>query len=272
MATTSARPLRLTRQEALAVYVRATELAATPGMPGAPALTARWPSCARPWARRPSAMRWGSPRRRRAAPPFLDAVRTAAQDRQRLRSPTRPRARRAHGTPNRPGGGVRQLGPVVRGRLGRRSRRRASAARGQDRRGATLGGAIRARRGLGGPVARCTRLGRRTSGSAFASAREARWVAEYYVATDPVEEDDGNLVVTLPTGQVTWAARLLLRLGPDADVSGPRCRARRGSRAGPGDAGPVSGLYRLRRPPAYPPRKTRPFRLKPLRMPADVCG
>jgi len=51
---------------------------------------------------------------------------------------------------------------------------------------------------------------------------EARWVAEYYVATDPVEEDDGDLVVTLPTGQVTWAARLLLRLGSDADVVDPQ--------------------------------------------------
>ena len=50
---------------------------------------------------------------------------------------------------------------------------------------------------------------------------EARWVAEYYVATEPLEEDDGNLVVTLPTGQVTWAARLLLRLGPDAEVLEP---------------------------------------------------
>ena len=41
MADHFARPLRLTRQEALAVYVRATELAATPGMPGAPALDGR---------------------------------------------------------------------------------------------------------------------------------------------------------------------------------------------------------------------------------------
>jgi proteasome accessory factor C len=40
MADHFARPLRLTRQEALAVYVRATELAATPGIPVAPALTA----------------------------------------------------------------------------------------------------------------------------------------------------------------------------------------------------------------------------------------
>src|SRR3954467_3885067 len=40
MADHFARPLRLTRQEALAVYVRATELAATPGVPVAPALNA----------------------------------------------------------------------------------------------------------------------------------------------------------------------------------------------------------------------------------------
>ena len=72
-----------------------------------------------------------------------------------------------------------------------------------------------------GPDARCTRRGHRTSGSGFAFRPEARWVAEYYVATDPVEEDDGDLVVTLPTGQVTWAARLLLRLGSDADVVDP---------------------------------------------------
>src|SRR3954452_12217162 len=40
MAVHSARPLRLTRQEALAVYVRATEFDATPGVPVAPALNA----------------------------------------------------------------------------------------------------------------------------------------------------------------------------------------------------------------------------------------
>src|SRR6186997_1607385 len=38
MADHFARPLRLTRPEALAVYLRATELLATPGIPDAPAL------------------------------------------------------------------------------------------------------------------------------------------------------------------------------------------------------------------------------------------
>jgi proteasome accessory factor C len=49
----------------------------------------------------------------------------------------------------------------------------------------------------------------------------ARWVAEYYVATDATEEADGSLTVTLPTKQVVWLARLLLRLGPDATVVEP---------------------------------------------------
>jgi proteasome accessory factor C len=38
MADHFARPIRLTRQEALAVYLRATELLSTPGIPEAPAL------------------------------------------------------------------------------------------------------------------------------------------------------------------------------------------------------------------------------------------
>ena len=156
MADHFARPLRLTRQEAFAVYVRATELAATPGMPGAPALDQRAGQAPRrPWARRPSAMRRASPaltpgRRRR----YLDAVRTAAQERQRLRiayaaASTGERTERT----DRARGGVRQLGPVVRGRLGRRRRRRASAAGGPDRRGATLGRAIRAARARRGRAA-----------------------------------------------------------------------------------------------------------------------
>jgi proteasome accessory factor C len=52
-------------------------------------------------------------------------------------------------------------------------------------------------------------------------APAARWVAEYYVTTDPEEGADGSLTVTLPTKQVVWLARLLLRLGPDATVLEP---------------------------------------------------
>ena len=52
-------------------------------------------------------------------------------------------------------------------------------------------------------------------------APTARWVAEYYATTDVVERDDGGVEVTLPARQLGWVARLLLRLGGDAEVREP---------------------------------------------------
>ncbi|HEX6130140.1 MAG TPA: WYL domain-containing protein, partial [Actinomycetota bacterium] len=49
----------------------------------------------------------------------------------------------------------------------------------------------------------------------------ARWVAEYYATTDLVELPNGSVEVTLPSRRLAWVARLLLRLGPDADVLEP---------------------------------------------------
>src|SRR5205814_992014 len=48
----------------------------------------------------------------------------------------------------------------------------------------------------------------------------ARWVAEYYEVTVAAEHD-GGLEVTLPTKQLSWVARLLLRLGGEAIVLDP---------------------------------------------------
>src|SRR4029450_10951671 len=50
---------------------------------------------------------------------------------------------------------------------------------------------------------------------------DARWVAEYYATTDPQEQPDGSLEVTLPSGQLARALRLLLRLGPRTEVLSP---------------------------------------------------
>jgi predicted DNA-binding transcriptional regulator YafY len=52
-------------------------------------------------------------------------------------------------------------------------------------------------------------------------APAARWVAEYYVASDLRELEDGSVEVTLPARRLGWVARLLLRLGPDAAVLDP---------------------------------------------------
>jgi len=49
----------------------------------------------------------------------------------------------------------------------------------------------------------------------------ARWVAEYYLTESPVERDDGALEVTLPTKDLPWVAKLVLRLGGEASVLAP---------------------------------------------------
>jgi predicted DNA-binding transcriptional regulator YafY len=46
-------------------------------------------------------------------------------------------------------------------------------------------------------------------------------VAEYYATSDVDDRDDGALEVTLPSRHLAWVARLLLRLGPDAEVIDP---------------------------------------------------
>jgi proteasome accessory factor C len=50
---------------------------------------------------------------------------------------------------------------------------------------------------------------------------EARWVAEYYETVRDTELDDGRLEVELPAGRLEWVERLLLRLGSDAEVVAP---------------------------------------------------
>jgi proteasome accessory factor C len=221
MADHFARPLRLTRQEALAVYVRATELAATPGMPGAPALTSALAKLRAALGSETLGDAAGiAGADAGSAPPFLDEVRTAAQERQRLLI-----AYAAASTGERT---ERRIDPEAvfasSGRwyvaawdvdldderllrVDRIDEVRPTGERFEPR------GLEGAGRPLYTPGAQDVRIRVRLR-------PEARWVAEYYVATDPVE-DDGNLVVTLPTGQVTWAARLLLRLGSDADVLDP---------------------------------------------------
>jgi proteasome accessory factor C len=222
MADHFARPLRLTRQEALAVYVRATELAATPGMPGAPALTSALAKLRAALGSETLGDAAGiAGADAGSAPPFLEEVRTAAKERRRLLI-----AYAAASTGERT---ERRIDPEAvfasSGRwyvaawdvdldderllrVDRIDEVRASGERFEPR------GLQGAGRPLYTPGAQDVRIRVRLR-------PEARWVAEYYVATDPVEEDDGNLVVTLPTGQVTWAARLLLRLGSDAEVLEP---------------------------------------------------
>ena len=49
----------------------------------------------------------------------------------------------------------------------------------------------------------------------------ARWVAEYYVTESPSERGGGAIEVTLPTKDLAWVVKLVLRLGGEATVLAP---------------------------------------------------
>ena len=221
MADHFARPLRLTRHEALAVYLRATEVANTPGMPGAPALSSaltKLRDALGPDIGEATGIEGVAAGE---APPHLDAIRDAAEAGERVR-----------------------IGYVAASTVERTERtidpEAVFASAGQwyvaawdvdvdDER------LLRIDR-----IAAVERVGERfmprglpgagrplyTTGPEDVDVRvrlrpEARWVAEYYLSTDPLEEADGSLVVTLPTRQMAWLAKLFLRLGPDAEVLEP---------------------------------------------------
>jgi proteasome accessory factor C len=221
MADHFSRPLRLTRQEALAVYVRATEVANTPGMPGAPALTAALAKLSATIGPETLGHAGIEGVASGEAPAHLEAIWSAANGHERVRV-----AYVAASTGERT---ERTIDPeVVFASAGQwyvaawdvdvdderllRVDRIASLEPAGDR------FAPRGLQGAGRPLY--------TTGPQDVDVRvrlrpEARWVAEYYMATDPQEEADGTVVVTLPTRQMMWLARLFLRLGPDAEVVEP---------------------------------------------------
>jgi len=49
----------------------------------------------------------------------------------------------------------------------------------------------------------------------------ARWVAEYYDVESATERGDGTVEVTLPTRHLAWVAKLVVRLGGEATVLEP---------------------------------------------------
>jgi proteasome accessory factor C len=51
--------------------------------------------------------------------------------------------------------------------------------------------------------------------------RGARWVAEYYEVGSAREGADGSLEIEFPTGRLEWVARLILRLGGEARILAP---------------------------------------------------
>lgn len=220
MADHFARPLRLTRPEALAVYLRATELLATPGIPDAPALAGALAKLRD--ALGPDTLGDGIEGAiTGVAPPHLDELRAAAAEHRRIRIEYT-----AASTGER---SVRQIEPeavfasaghwyVVAWDV---------AADGERLFRADRVAAVEATsesfepRGLEGAGRQLYTPGDHDLAVRLLLRPPARWVAEYYVTDDVVARADGTVEVTLPARQTGWVAKLLLRLGPDADVLDP---------------------------------------------------
>ena len=223
MADHFSRPLRLTRNEALALYLRGTELLATPGLPEAPDLRSALDKLAAALgpdtlgdiegriepaeAGRPSAL--------------VRTLREAASMHERLEIQYF-----AHSSGE---WSTRRVDPEeVFSSLGNWY----VAAWDTEADGERLFRVDRIRR--------AERVGERFSPRGLAGAGralytstpddvpvrlalspEARWIAEYYATEHEVERDGGALEVTLPIARLGWVAGLLLRVGGAARVLEP---------------------------------------------------
>jgi proteasome accessory factor C len=223
MADHFSRPLRLTRQEAIALYVRGTELLATPGLPEAPSLASALEKLRASLG--PDLLGGdegviglsggGDP------PVHLELLRRSASTHERIEieyfaASTRRWSSRAI----EPEEVFSSMGnwylaawdvDADEERLFRIDRIRAASGTGIPFRPRGLEGA-------GRPLY--------TPSATDVKARlllrpSARWIAEYYAIEDQVERDDGCLEVTLPAGDLGLIARLLLRVGSDATALEP---------------------------------------------------
>jgi len=223
MADHFSRPLRLTRIEALAVYLRGTELLATPGMPDAPALAKALEKLRRSLG--DETLREAEGRieigRGGRAPEHLEVLRDAERAHERLSieyfaASTGEWSRREI-EPEEVFSGMGHWYVAAwdvdadAERLFRVDRVRSAVPTGGRFSPRGLQGAGR---DLYSPTGEdvAVRLRLRPA---------ARWIAEYYATTGVEEQDDGGVEVTLPARQLGWVARLLLRVGNDADVVEP---------------------------------------------------
>ena len=222
MADHFSRPLRLSRQEALAITLRSAELLATPGLPQAPALASAVHKLRD--ALGPETI--GNDDAIATAdvgrpPAHLEELRAAARDRRRITIEYFAGSTGAWSTRDiEPEEVFSAMGnwyvaawdvAADDERLFRADRVRAVSSTEVSFEPRGLEGAGRALftpQGDEVPVRLLLRPG-------------ARWISEYYATEDPRELDDGSLEVTLPTARLEWVAGLLLRVGTDAEVLSP---------------------------------------------------
>lgn len=219
MADQFSRPLRLTRSEALALYLRGTELLATPGLPDAPALRSALAKLAGGLgpetlgeAARIQTAEAGRPAE------LLELLRDAARERGRLEIEYF-----AASTGERT---VRAIDPEqVFATLGNWYVAAWDVTNDAERlfradriRSATRTGDVFQPRGLAGAGRALYTPSDEDVPVRLLLHPGARWVAEYYATAEEIERPDGSLEVTLPSRRLGWVAGLLLRLGAEAEV------------------------------------------------------
>lgn len=223
MADYFSRPLRLTRNEALSLYLRGTALMGTPGAAEAPALASALAKLREGLG--PEALgeagRVEVAAASRPGVELLDLVRHAASSRERIEID--------YVAVSTGDASTRLIDPEeVFSALGnwyvaawdhrsdeerlfradRIRRVRATAERFEPR-------------GLRGAGRQLYTPGERDVAVRLRLAPEARWIAEYHPVDSISEAADGALEVTLPVGALEWAAGLVLRVAPHAEVLDP---------------------------------------------------
>ena len=223
MADYFSRPLRLTRAEALALYLRGTALAVTPGLREATALASALrkleerlgPETLGELAERVEAAEGGKPAE------TLDALRKAVAGNERVRIEYYA-ASSAETT-------AREVDPeevffaignwyvaAFDHRSGEERLFRADRIRSVEPTGEPFEprGLVGAGRALYTPTERDVPV-------RLLLHPAARWVGEYYQVDAETERPTGDLEVQLPASRLEWVARLVLRLGGEAEVLSP---------------------------------------------------
>jgi proteasome accessory factor C len=223
MADYFGRPLRLTRTEALALYLRGTALAGTPGLQEATALASALhklgehlePGVLGEIAQRVEAAERGEPA------DTLNTIRDAVSGHERLRieyyaaSSAETTSRRID--PEEVFHAIGNWYVVAwdhrsdEERLFRADRIRSAEATGERFEPRGLAGAGRP---LYTPTERDVPV-------RLLLHPGARWVAEYYEVDRATERSDGDLEIVLPAGRLEWIARLVLRLSGEAEILDP---------------------------------------------------
>lgn len=223
MADYFARPLRLTRAEALALYLDGTAASGTPGLPEAPALSSALEKLAdglgsKTLGELPQLVQATGGGR---AAETLDALWRASDAHERVRIEYRA-ASSAETT-------IREIDPeevfsamgnwyvAAWDHLSQEERLfRADRIRSVEPTGASF-----EPRGLAGAGRPLYTPNERDVPVRLRLHPDARWVAEYYETESETELGDGELEVVLPAGRLEWVERLLLRLGGEAEALDP---------------------------------------------------